>query len=53
VAEAVSGAVDVDIAFVAKLGLLADPKLTPPRPVYLTGASVKESEEAQTQPRAP
>jgi tRNA threonylcarbamoyladenosine biosynthesis protein TsaB len=53
VAEAVSGAVDVDIAFVAKLGLLADPKLTPPRPVYLTGPSVKESEEAQTQPRAP
>ncbi len=36
----------VDIAFVAKLGLLADPKFTPPRPLYLATPSAKAPEDA-------
>ncbi|HET6375750.1 MAG TPA: hypothetical protein VFF88_06845 [Methylocella sp.] len=37
----------VDIVFVARLGLLADPRQTPPRPVYLSAvtAKVKEMQE--------
>jgi len=52
-AEAVSGAGGVDIGFVATLGLLADPELTPPRPVYLAGPALKEVDETQVQPFAP
>jgi tRNA threonylcarbamoyladenosine biosynthesis protein TsaB len=43
----------VDITFVAKLGLLADPSLTPPRPVYLAGPGGNEPEASQCQQIAP
>jgi len=43
----------VDIVFVAKLGLLADPGLTPPRPLYLADPGAKRSEEPKCQPVAP
>ncbi|MGH6813570.1 MAG: tRNA (adenosine(37)-N6)-threonylcarbamoyltransferase complex dimerization subunit type 1 TsaB [Methylocella sp.] len=43
----------LDIVFVAKLGLLADPVLTPPRPFYLAAASAKAAEVARSQPAAP
>jgi len=39
----------VNIAFVAKLGLLADPEITPPRPLYLAGPDIKGPDEAQRQ----
>lgn len=52
-AVAVPGAPGVDIVFVAKLGLLADPKLTPPRPVYLAGPGAKEPQQVPSQPYAP
>jgi tRNA threonylcarbamoyladenosine biosynthesis protein TsaB len=43
----------LDIVFVAKLGLLADPVLTPPRPFYLAAPGAKAPEAAQSQPAAP
>jgi tRNA threonylcarbamoyladenosine biosynthesis protein TsaB len=43
----------LDIVFVAKLGLLADPVLTPPRPFYLAVLGAKVSEAASSQPAAP
>ncbi|MGH6841942.1 MAG: tRNA (adenosine(37)-N6)-threonylcarbamoyltransferase complex dimerization subunit type 1 TsaB [Methylocella sp.] len=43
----------LDIVFVAKLGLLADPALTPPRPFYLAPPGAKTPEAAQLQPAAP
>jgi tRNA threonylcarbamoyladenosine biosynthesis protein TsaB len=36
----------LDIVFVAKLGLLADPNLTPPRPFYLAAPGAKAPEVA-------
>ena len=43
----------LDIVFVAKLGLLADPALTPPRPIYLAVPGAKVPEAAASQPSAP
>ncbi|MGQ0444856.1 MAG: tRNA (adenosine(37)-N6)-threonylcarbamoyltransferase complex dimerization subunit type 1 TsaB [Beijerinckiaceae bacterium] len=43
----------LDIVFVAKLGLLADPSLTPPRPFYLAPPGAKTPEAPQLQPAAP
>jgi tRNA threonylcarbamoyl adenosine modification protein YeaZ len=43
----------VDIVFVAKLGLLADPGRAPPRPLYLKAPDVKVPEAAQIQPALP
>jgi tRNA threonylcarbamoyl adenosine modification protein YeaZ len=43
----------LDIVFVAKLGLLADPVVTPPRPFYLAPPGAKAPEAAQLQPAAP
>jgi len=43
----------LDIVFVAKLGLLADPVLTPPRPFYLAPPVAKLPEAAQSRPAAP
>jgi tRNA threonylcarbamoyladenosine biosynthesis protein TsaB len=43
----------LDIVFVARLGLLADPVLTPPRPFYLAAPRAKVPEAAQNQPAAP
>ncbi|MGI8569297.1 MAG: tRNA (adenosine(37)-N6)-threonylcarbamoyltransferase complex dimerization subunit type 1 TsaB [Methylocella sp.] len=43
----------LDIVFVAKLGLLADPVLTPPRPFYLAPPAAKAPEATQSQPAAP
>ena len=40
----------LDIVFVAKLGLLADPALAPPRPLYLKAPDAKVPETAQVQP---
>jgi tRNA threonylcarbamoyladenosine biosynthesis protein TsaB len=40
----------LDIVFVAKLGLLADPALAPPRPLYLKMPDAKLPEAAQFQP---
>jgi tRNA threonylcarbamoyladenosine biosynthesis protein TsaB len=40
----------LDIVFVAKLGLLADPALTPPRPLYLKAPDAKAPEAAQFHP---
>jgi tRNA threonylcarbamoyladenosine biosynthesis protein TsaB len=40
----------LDIVFVAKLGLLADPALAPPRPLYLKAPDAKLPEVAQYQP---
>jgi tRNA threonylcarbamoyladenosine biosynthesis protein TsaB len=40
----------LDIVFVAKLGLLADPALAPPRPLYLKAPDAKLPEAAQFQP---
>jgi tRNA threonylcarbamoyladenosine biosynthesis protein TsaB len=45
--------VALDIVFVAKLGLLADPALTPPRPFYLAAPGAKAPEAAPAQPAAP
>jgi tRNA threonylcarbamoyl adenosine modification protein YeaZ len=42
----------LDIVFVAKLGLLADPVVTPPRPFYLAPPGAKVREAAQLQPAA-
>lgn len=44
----------VDIVYVARLGLLADPRQTPPRPVYLSAvtAKVKEMQEPHHPPAA-
>ncbi|MGA7385057.1 MAG: tRNA (adenosine(37)-N6)-threonylcarbamoyltransferase complex dimerization subunit type 1 TsaB, partial [Methylocella sp.] len=42
----------LDIVFVAKLGLLADPALTPPRPFYLAVPGAKVPEAAPSQPAA-
>jgi tRNA threonylcarbamoyladenosine biosynthesis protein TsaB len=50
VTEVVQEPAGVNIAFVAKLGLLADPEITPPRPLYLAGPGTKGPEEAQSQP---
>jgi len=43
----------LDIVYVAKLGLLADPALTPPRPFYLAAPGLKVPEAASSQPAAP
>jgi tRNA threonylcarbamoyladenosine biosynthesis protein TsaB len=43
----------LDIVFVAKLGLLADPVLTPPRPYYVAPPVAKLPEAAQSRPAAP
>jgi tRNA threonylcarbamoyl adenosine modification protein YeaZ len=43
----------LDIVFVAKLGLLADPALAPPRPLYLKAPDAKPPEAAQLQPAPP
>jgi tRNA threonylcarbamoyladenosine biosynthesis protein TsaB len=44
----------LDIVFVAKLGLLADPVLTPPRPFYLAPPGATKAPAAvQSQPAAP
>jgi tRNA threonylcarbamoyladenosine biosynthesis protein TsaB len=43
----------LDIVFVAKLGLLADPVVTPPRPFYMAPPGAKVPEAAQSQPAAP
>jgi tRNA threonylcarbamoyladenosine biosynthesis protein TsaB len=43
----------LDIVFVAKLGLLADPVLTPPRPFYLAAPGPEVPEAASSQPAAP
>ena len=40
----------LDIVFVAKLGLLADPALAPPRPLYLKAPDAKLPEAAQYRP---
>ena len=40
----------LNIVFVAKLGLLADPALAPPRPLYLKAPDAKLPEAAQFQP---
>ena len=40
----------LDIVFVAKLGLLADPALTPPRPLYLKAPDAKAPGAAQFHP---
>jgi len=40
----------LDIVFVAKIGLLADPALAPPRPLYLKAPDAKLPEAAQFQP---
>jgi tRNA threonylcarbamoyl adenosine modification protein YeaZ len=40
----------LDIVFVAKLGLLADPALAPPRPLYLKAPGSNLPEDAQSQP---
>jgi hypothetical protein len=42
-----------DIAFVAKLGLLADPSLAPPRPLYLKAPDAKPRDAAHSQPPTP
>ncbi|MGH6857936.1 MAG: tRNA (adenosine(37)-N6)-threonylcarbamoyltransferase complex dimerization subunit type 1 TsaB [Methylocella sp.] len=42
----------LDIVFVARLGLLADPALTPPRPFYLAAPGAKVPEAARSQPAA-
>ncbi|MCI0468287.1 MAG: tRNA (adenosine(37)-N6)-threonylcarbamoyltransferase complex dimerization subunit type 1 TsaB [Beijerinckiaceae bacterium] len=52
-AEIAYDSVGVDIVFVAKLGLLADPGLTPPRPLYLLAPGAKAAEAPQFQPPAP
>ena len=43
----------LDIVFVAKLGLLADPALTPPRPLYLKAADARPPETSPFQPAPP
>jgi tRNA threonylcarbamoyladenosine biosynthesis protein TsaB len=53
VAEIARDTAGVDIVFVAKLGFLADPGLTPPRPLYLVGPGAKGPEEPRCQPVAP
>jgi hypothetical protein len=50
VTEVVQESAGVNIAFVAKLGLLADPEITPPRPLYLAGPDIKGPDEAPCQP---
>ncbi len=42
-----------DIEFVARLGLLADPSLAPPRPLYLKAPDAKPQDTAQISPPAP
>lgn len=51
--EVVGGFAVPDIEFVAKLGLLADPSLAPPRPLYLKAPDAKPQDAAQTPPPAP
>lgn len=46
-AEIAGENVGLDIVFVAKLGLLADPVMAPPRPLYLKAPDVKRQEETQ------
>lgn len=43
----------LDIIFVARLGLLADPALTPPRPLYLKAPDVRATEPASLKPAPP
>jgi tRNA threonylcarbamoyl adenosine modification protein YeaZ len=43
----------LDVVFVAKLGLLADPVVTPPRPFYMAPPGAKVPEAAQSQPATP
>ncbi len=43
----------LDIIFVARIGLLADPALTPPRPFYMAPPGAKVPAAAQPQPAAP
>ncbi len=45
-AEIAEDAIVPDIAFVARLGLLADPALAPPRPLYLKPADAKPLADA-------
>jgi tRNA threonylcarbamoyladenosine biosynthesis protein TsaB len=52
-AEVAHEFVGVNIAFVAKLGLLADPRMTPPRPLYLAGPGINSLEEPQGQTITP
>lgn len=51
--EIAPGNTGLDILFVAKLGLLADPALAPPRPLYLKAPDAKAPEAAQFQPALP
>lgn len=51
--EIVRDAIATDIAVVAKLGLLADPGLTPPRPLYLAEPGAKAPEPPHAQAAAP
>ncbi|MCI0467068.1 MAG: tRNA (adenosine(37)-N6)-threonylcarbamoyltransferase complex dimerization subunit type 1 TsaB [Beijerinckiaceae bacterium] len=53
VAEIAHDCSGVDILFVAKLGLLADPAMTPPRPLYLTAPGAKAAGAPRLQPTAP
>lgn len=46
-AEIAGENVGLDIVFVAKLGLLADPIMAPPRPLYLKAPDVKRQEATQ------
>jgi tRNA threonylcarbamoyladenosine biosynthesis protein TsaB len=46
-AEIAGENVGLDIVFVAKLGLLADPVMAPPRPLYLKAPDVKRQEATQ------
>jgi tRNA threonylcarbamoyladenosine biosynthesis protein TsaB len=52
--EAISESLVPDIVFVAKLGLLADPALAPPRPLYLKAADAKpQNSNAQSPDSGP
>lgn len=48
--EVVSDSPGLDIVYVAKLGLLADPDLAPPRPLYLKAPDAKVTGAAHMQP---
>ena len=48
--EVASDSPGLDIVYVAKLGLLADPDLAPPRPLYLKAPDAKVAEAAHVQP---
>jgi tRNA threonylcarbamoyl adenosine modification protein YeaZ len=52
-AETVPDSAGVDIVFVAKLGLLADPEKAPPRPLYLAPPGARPPAAAELQAAAP